>query len=194
MRFILWGGLHGAALALHKLWMRLVPGAKATGREMHWWVRIPGILLTFHIVCLGWLMFRADTMQTVELMLRQIFDHFDARIIPQVIEGYTGVFLLIALGYLLHMLPASADRLARQTVARAPLALQVVLAAAVHLVRDAGQIERHSTFHLLPILTRRCTTSTTAHFWPSISTGGSCMDRLMLTVSGTAMGGSRSTP
>lgn len=47
------------------------------------------------------------------------------------IEGYTGVFLLIALGYLLHMLPASADRLARQTVARAPLALQVVLAAAV---------------------------------------------------------------
>ncbi len=131
VRFILWGGLHGAALALHKLWMRLVPGAKATGREMHWWVRIPGILLTFHIVCLGWLMFRADTMQTVELMLRQIFDHFDARIIPQVIEGYTGVFLLIALGYLLHMLPASADRLARQTVARAPLALQVVLAAAV---------------------------------------------------------------
>ena len=111
--------------------MRRESGAKATGREMHWWVRIPGILLTFHIVCLGWLMFRADTMQTVELMLRQIFDHFDARIIPQVIEGYTGVFLLIALGYLLHMLPASADRLARQTVARAPLALQVVLAAAV---------------------------------------------------------------
>ena len=27
VRFFLWGGLHGAALALHKLWMSVVPGA-----------------------------------------------------------------------------------------------------------------------------------------------------------------------
>ena len=28
VRFILWGALHGAALALHKLWMAVVPGAE----------------------------------------------------------------------------------------------------------------------------------------------------------------------
>ena len=39
VRFILWGALHGAALALHKLWMAVVPGAKATGDRMHWWSR-----------------------------------------------------------------------------------------------------------------------------------------------------------
>ena len=33
VRFILWGGLHGAALALHKLWMAVVPGAKAWGAD-----------------------------------------------------------------------------------------------------------------------------------------------------------------
>ena len=33
VRFILWGGLHGAALALHKLWMALVPGARPPERR-----------------------------------------------------------------------------------------------------------------------------------------------------------------
>ena len=69
IRFILWGALHGAALALHKLWMAVVPGAKATGDRMHWWSRAAGIFFTFNLVCLGWLMFRAESMQTVELML-----------------------------------------------------------------------------------------------------------------------------
>ena len=32
LRFVLWGALHGVALALHKLWMSLVPGAKEIGR------------------------------------------------------------------------------------------------------------------------------------------------------------------
>lgn len=131
MRFILWGGLHGVALALHKLWMKVIPGAKATGAEMRWWSRAAGIFFTFNLVCLGWLMFRADTMQTVSLMLHQIFYDFNAAMIPQVLTGYAGIFALIAFGYALHMLPWSADALTRRLVIRAPLVLQVVMAAAM---------------------------------------------------------------
>ena len=131
VRFILWGGLHGAALALHKLWMALVPGAKATGAQMHWWSRAAGMLLTFNIVCLGWLMFRAESMQTVELMLHQIFSNFNVPMIPQVIAGYAGVFALIGAGYLLHLMPGCVDRTAQRLVANAPLVLQVVMAAAM---------------------------------------------------------------
>jgi len=131
VRFVLWGGLHGLALALHKLWLAAVPGSKALGREMPLWRRLPGVLLTFHIVCLGWLLFRAESMQTVELMLHQIFRAFDPALIPQVVEGYLPVFLLIAAGYLLHALPDSADRLFQRLVAGAPLAVQVLLVAVV---------------------------------------------------------------
>ncbi len=127
IRFILWGALHGVALALHKLWMGIYPRAKAEGRDMHWWSRPFGIVFTFHIVCLGWLMFRAESMQTVELMLHQIFVNFHPQIILQVVEGYTVVFSLIALGYLLHWMPQSADRLAQKAVIRSPLALQVAM-------------------------------------------------------------------
>lgn len=131
IRFILWGTLHGVALALHKLWMAVVPGAKATGAQMHWWSRAAGVFFTFNLVCLGWLMFRAESMQTVELMLHQIFSNFNVPMIPQVIAGYAGVFALIGAGYLLHLMPGCVDRAAQRLVANAPLVLQVVMAAAM---------------------------------------------------------------
>ena len=131
VRFILWGALHGAALALHKLWMAVVPGAKATGDRMHWWSRAAGIFFTFNLVCLGWLMFRAESMQTVELMLHQIFYNFNAAMIPQVVSGYAGAFALIAAGFLLHLMPGRADRFAQRLVSHAPLVLQIVMAAAM---------------------------------------------------------------
>ena len=131
IRFILWGTLHGVALALHKLWMAVVPGAKATGAQMHWWSRAAGVFFTFNLVCLGWLMFRAESMQTVELMLHQIFYNFNAAMIPQVVSGYAGAFALIAAGFLLHLMPGRADRFAQRLVSHAPLVLQIVMAAAM---------------------------------------------------------------
>ncbi len=131
VRFILWGALHGTALALHKVWLALIPGAKPSGAQMHWWSRAAGMALTFNLVCFGWLMFRAESMQTVGLMLHQIFYNFNPAIVPQVLAGYTGAFLLIALGYGLHLLPASVDAAARQAVVRSPLLLQVTMAAAM---------------------------------------------------------------
>ncbi|MDE7077296.1 MAG: MBOAT family protein, partial [Alistipes sp.] len=129
LRFVLWGTLHGIALALHKLWLALVPGAKATGAEMHPLWRGLGIVLTFNLVCFSWLMFRAESMQTVTLMLHQIVYNFNAPVIPQVVAGYAAVFALIAAGYLLHFLPGKADTLARRTIARSPLPMQVLLVA-----------------------------------------------------------------
>ncbi len=129
VRFILWGALHGAALALHKLWLELLPGARREGRQMNPLMRVLGIVVTFHIVCLGWLMFRAESMQTVSLMLHQIFEHFNAPMIPQMIDGYAVVFSLIAVGYLLHFLPHSAEVWAQKRVIASPLVVQVLLMA-----------------------------------------------------------------
>ena len=93
--------------------------------------RAAGIFLTFNIVCLGWLMFRAESMQTVSLMLHQIFENFNAAMIPQVLTGYAAVFALIAAGYILHLLPGRVDALAQRIVVHAPLVLQVLMAAAM---------------------------------------------------------------
>ncbi|MDE5708619.1 MAG: MBOAT family protein [Alistipes sp.] len=131
IRFVLWGALHGIALALHKLWLAIVPGAKCTGGEMRWWNRILGVFITFNLVCFSWLMFRAESMQTVTLILHQIFHHFNAAIIPQVVSGYAAVFALIAIGYLLHFLPGKVDTLVQRAVTCTPIAMQVLLVAAM---------------------------------------------------------------
>ncbi len=131
LRFVLWGGIHGIALALHKLWLSVVPGAKATGSEMKRGWRIAGIFLTFNLVCFSWLMFRAESMQTVTLMLHQIFFDFNAPVIPQVLTGYTAVFAFIAAGYALHFVPARIDERVRSGVTQAPMVLQVLLMAAM---------------------------------------------------------------
>ena len=131
LRFVLWGGIHGMALALHKLWLSVVPGAKAAGSEMKRGWRIAGIFLTFNLVCFSWLMFRAESMQTVTLMLHQIFFDFNAPVIPQVLTGYTAVFAFIAAGYVLHFVPARIDERIRSGVTQAPMALQVLLMAAM---------------------------------------------------------------
>ena len=68
--------------------------------------RLLGIILTFHIVCLGWLLFRAEDMQTVHLMLYQIANNFNASVIPQFVEGYKWVLALVVLGYGMHFMPS----------------------------------------------------------------------------------------
>ena len=125
LRFVVWGALHGAALALHKMWLAVVPGAKIFGKDMNPVMRLMGIVFTFHLVCLGWLVFRADSMQSAGLMLHQIFSAFNSELIPQVVAGYSGAFLLIAIGYLLHAVPDRGDHWLRGVITRAPMGLQV---------------------------------------------------------------------
>lgn len=130
-RFLLWGALHGVALMLHKIWLAVVPGAKVSGAQMNGFSRVVGIFFTFNLVCFGWLIFRAESMQTVELLLHQIAFDFQAPMIPQILTGYVGVFALMAVGYLLHLVPARIDSFVQRTVTAAPMMLQVVMAAAL---------------------------------------------------------------
>ena len=131
IRFILWGALHGVALALHKMWLQVVPGAKTLGKDMNPVMRLLGIAFTFHLVCLGWLVFRADSMQTVGLILHQIFSAFDSSLIAQVVAGYSGAFLLMAIGYLLHAIPDRGDAWLRGVITRAPMGWQVAMTVAM---------------------------------------------------------------
>ncbi|MGA0601696.1 MBOAT family O-acyltransferase [Caulobacter sp. KR2-114] len=53
--FVIWGALHGTVLAAERLWREFKPKA---------WPSLPqwiGVLVTFHIVCLAWIFFRADS-------------------------------------------------------------------------------------------------------------------------------------
>ncbi len=139
VRFILWGGLHGAGLAVHKWVMGLSPGFKATGMEMPRWRRIIGILITFNFVCFGWIFFRATDVETARQMLGQIFTNFNPAMIPEVVSGYKYIFGLIGLGYLLHFLPDSFEVAGMRWSTAAPMLLHVL--AFVVLIWGIMQIQ-----------------------------------------------------
>lgn len=109
LRFVVWGGLHGVALAIHKMTMNRFPNLKMPVSELPRWRRVLGIFLTFNFVCLTWIFFRANDIDTVKTILSQIFTNFDLSLIPQVVEGYWKAMLLIGIGYLLHFTPESLE-------------------------------------------------------------------------------------
>ncbi|WP_102408906.1 MBOAT family O-acyltransferase [Parabacteroides bouchesdurhonensis] len=131
--FILWGALHGVALAVHKFMMTHF-GFKQLGSDMSLLHRLIGILITFHLVCFGWILFRADSMKTVGEMLHQIFTNFHPEVFQQFVMGYKGVFILMMVGYILHFMPKKAENMLQEVVTRSPLLVQAVILAAVIFV------------------------------------------------------------
>ncbi len=62
--FIVWGAFHGLWLVLH----RVLGGGRAHAHGAVLW----RILVTFHLVCLGWLFFRAESMAQAWTMLTRL--------------------------------------------------------------------------------------------------------------------------
>lgn len=119
LRFIIWGALHGLALAFHKAIMSCFRSFKTEGTQMVWWRQAIGTLLTFNFVCFTWIFFRAKDIATGIEMLKQIFNNFNFKLIPEVISGYCAVFVLMALGYALHMMPRRWELLCERLLTRA---------------------------------------------------------------------------
>ncbi|GAA1997721.1 MBOAT family O-acyltransferase [Catenulispora subtropica] len=66
--FVIWGGIHGVGLAVERAWptitvaSRIPPPVKAVGAR----------LLTFHVVCLAWVFFRAPDLSTAFAVLGRL--------------------------------------------------------------------------------------------------------------------------
>ena len=130
VRFVLWGTLHGVALALHKVWLTVVPRAKVLGSDMHPLWRVVGVLFTFHVVCLGWLLFRASDMANFWAILSNITHNFDLSVLPQFVGGYRAVVLLVVVGYAMHYLPSRWCEALHRRVATSSFVVQALLLTA----------------------------------------------------------------
>lgn len=102
VRFILWGAIHGVALALHKLYMQIFGALGWRRKEPFKIQRFLGQIITFHLVCFAWIFFRADSMETALSVITQISDHFTPEVFLQFVVGYKNVLSLLLIGYLLH--------------------------------------------------------------------------------------------
>lgn len=131
--FIVWGGLHGFALAVHKFFRSLLK------RDKHYHSsgirKFFAVVITFHFVCFCWIFFRNTSFEGSITMINQIFTAFHPEVFVQLISGYWKVFALMALGFALHWCPDSWQDACSRTMVRMPLPAQAfVLIALIYLV------------------------------------------------------------
>lgn len=128
VKFIIWGGLHGLALAFHKIWMQYVPERKS------WIWHFMSVFITFQFVNFTWIFFRAGSVDDVWVMLNQIFFKFGWAQIPAMIVSYKTVFSIILAAFIVHWLPVSLKERYREAYIGFPQLAKIAVAAVVVFV------------------------------------------------------------
>jgi alginate O-acetyltransferase complex protein AlgI len=129
MKFIIWGGIHGLALVIHKSWSAIRKKISPYKHPIHGKSRIKRFLslfVTFHIVTAAWIFFRAQNMTKAKQMIHQILYNFQSDMIPEMILSYRLMFSIIAAGFILHWLPANFKERYRGWFIRLPFAVKIM--------------------------------------------------------------------
>lgn len=122
-RFVLWGGLHGFGLIIHKLWIRIAGGR---GEKSRLW-RFLSIFITFNFVSFCWIFFRAGSMTGARALISQVLWSFSPGEWIDVLKTYSQVFTIIVAGYILHFLPTTVKESYRGLFIRLPLVVKMVV-------------------------------------------------------------------
>lgn len=112
--FIIWGCLHGLALAAHKLWMGATQKNLAGVQQRGWYEGLSQVV-TFLFVCFCWIFFKAADYETATTMIHQIVFQFSFEGVGAFWQNYQHVMWMMLLGYALHLIP---DDFAERIIAR----------------------------------------------------------------------------
>ena len=131
--FVVWGGLHGVALALNRAWRERV-GARAPRSVVG---RVVGTAFTFHFVLVAWVFFRADSFRTARAVFGEIatFTSYHPNLDPRVLG-------VLGLGLGLHFLPQKLEFVVRQRFCGLPgVAQGLAILALILVVRRMASAE-----------------------------------------------------
>jgi D-alanyl-lipoteichoic acid acyltransferase DltB (MBOAT superfamily) len=97
--FLLWGAWQGLGLSVNHLW-------EAHRRKHHrkphqqWWIKTISVVVTFHFVCLGWVLFRAGSVRAAwEVVTRLSALQFSTANLAR------PIVIVLAFGFLLQWIP-----------------------------------------------------------------------------------------
>jgi len=145
LRFIIWGGIHGLALVIHKLWTRFMRYLNPHYTQIHRKSKTGqffSVLFTFHLVTFAWIFFRAQNMHKAKQMISQIFSNFNFGLIPEMIASYSEIFGIMLIGFILHWLPDNFKEKYRGWFIKVPLAFKIIIVVLVvfiiYQVKDAA--------------------------------------------------------
>jgi D-alanyl-lipoteichoic acid acyltransferase DltB (MBOAT superfamily) len=130
LKFIIWGGLHGIGLVINKIWNSIFKSRSRSG----WFGKVLAVFITFQFVNFCWIFFRAPDMNSVGIMLKQIFGSFSPGSYMTVLPAYSSALLLMSVAYIIHFLPERIKESYRGVFIRTPLAAQLAVIMVVAIL------------------------------------------------------------
>ena len=120
--FVIWGGLHGLGLVVHKFckrWLERIPDT--------WYVKCLSWTLTFAYVALAWTFFRSRDLSTALTILGRIFQDVSLAYLAPFVETRLTWTLFVVAGLILHgVRERHVDKL-RQLYIDSPWTLKLIL-------------------------------------------------------------------
>jgi alginate O-acetyltransferase complex protein AlgI len=143
-QFIIWGALHGLALAVHKIFTEFFP-SKKEGLGFFW--RFFSILITFHFVVFCWIFFRARDFETALQVINNIGQlTFEPQQWKVIVLGYKNVFLLMLVGYVWHFLPEVFTNGMKSVFDKTPLIAKAIILGFVYWIVYATAVAGSQPF------------------------------------------------
>ncbi|MCW3083075.1 MAG: rane bound O-acyl transferase family protein [Bacteroidetes bacterium] len=141
--FIVWGGMHGIALAFDK--MRMSVAKKLNFKfPAPGLIKVLGVIITFHFVCFCWIFFKAASFHDAGVIITQIFTNFNASAWKPMLDTYKIVFAVMLLGYIIHFIPKSYQYFSEKVLSKITLigriAVIVVFIWIIIQVKQADQV------------------------------------------------------
>jgi len=125
-KFVAWGGLHGAALAVERFFKQYI---KLPQNVL---TRFIGVIITFHFVAACWIFFRARDFDTAIALfenIRQVV--FQAEPWLAVMAAYKNVMIMLAAGFVMHFLPERSVQWLQRGFCAMPVAVKALIVGLV---------------------------------------------------------------
>jgi len=99
--FMIWGGLNGLGLVIHKYWKTISPFKDTSNIAIKFLLMI----ITLSFISFTRIFFRSSSLEIVNSIFSRINNHFGGELFFKVIDGYKTVFLILLAGYIIHWIP-----------------------------------------------------------------------------------------
>ncbi len=102
LNFIIWGGLHGTALAIHKLIYPKTRSKKGRHplRSFFSW------FFTFHFIVFTWIVFRIQSAGDFTILMKKMLFQFHMGLADQIFTAYRKEFILLLIGFSVILAPS----------------------------------------------------------------------------------------
>jgi D-alanyl-lipoteichoic acid acyltransferase DltB (MBOAT superfamily) len=125
--FLIWGGLNGIGLVIHKLWKKISPWKGNESLVTKFFL----MLVTLTFISFTRIFFRSPDMETVNMIFYRIGNFFGADQFLNILYGYRWVMLIMLAGYIIHWIPERFKESYRNWFARQNYVVMGVIAIAV---------------------------------------------------------------